>query len=294
MAGYRRQVLLYQGELYPEAFVDFVHRRHAAQCTIDWAKPTKIYRAKASCGDGSSFINWIFGVTAHSYKPPMNDGDWARAWKEKYRIERGEQPQRVLAPRRKRPSVREGKGRRIQEQHCQAKRPSASRSKGRQQPVFRDSSSTGIQELRSSPLVIDAGVMGDTSMDIDTVLTGATPDVSPSKDIMTAINIDDFLEKIVEASDMTILSFAKAALEHAAQNFMDTVDEFDALAYEICAPVKADNTGARYSGSCCVGETSIEGAAGDQNAIGLVQSLFQIQQMIELDLRTQEWRIWLQ
>ena len=224
----------------------------------------------------------------------MNDGDWARAWKEKHRIDRGEQPQQVLAPRRKRAPVREGKGRRMQQQHCQARCPSASRSKGRQQPTLRDSGSTGIKELQSSPRMIDAGVMGDTSMDIDTVLTSATPNVSPSKDIMTAINVDDFLEKIVQASDMTILSFAKAALEHAAQNFMDIVDEFDALADQHCAPAKADNTGVRYSGCCCVGETSIEGAAGDQSAIGLVQSLFQIQQMIELDLGAQEWRIWLQ
>ncbi len=262
-----------------------MHRRHAAQCTIHWAKPTKIHRAKNRCVDGSNLINWIFGVTAHSYKPPLNDEDWARAWKERDRIERGEQPQQVLAPRRKRASVREEKGRRMQEQHCQASCPSASRSKKRQQPNSRDSGSTGIPELLSSPLMIDAGVMGDTSIDVDTVLTGATPDVSPSKDMMTAINIDEFLEKIVEASDMTILSFAKATLEHAVQNFMDTVDEFDALAYKHCAPAKAGSTSVRCSGSCCVGETSIDSAAGDQNAIGLVQSLFQIQQMIELDLR---------
>ena len=130
--------------------------------------------------------------------------------------------------------------------------------------------------------MIDAGVMGDPS---NTVLTGTTPVGSPSNYIMTEINIDDFLEKIVEGSDMTILSFAKAGLEHAARNFMDTVDEFDAFAYEHYAPAKAEHPGVPYSGSFCPGETSIEATAGDQNAIGLVQSLFRIQQMVELGLR---------
>ena len=132
---------------------------------------------------------------------------------------------------------------------------------------------------------MDAGVMRDPSMETDTVLTGTTPVGSPSNYIMTEVNIDDFLEKIVEGSDITILSFAKAGLEHAARNFMDAVDEFDALAYKHCPPAKAEYRGALYSVSFCAGEASIEGAAGDQNAIGLVKSLFQIQQMIEPGLK---------
>ena len=284
--GCRRQVLLFQGEVYPEAFVEFVHRRHAAQCTIHWAKPMKIYRAKDRLEDGTRFINWSFGVTGHSYKPLINDKDWARAWKERDRIERGELPREVLVPRCEQASVREGEERRIRKKRCQARCPSASKSHERQQQSFRDYGSTGVQDRHSSPLITDAGVVGDTSVEIDTVLsTGTTPVDSPSKYTMTEINIDEFLEKIVEGSDMKILSFAKAALEHAAQNFMDTVEEFDALAYKHCVPAKAEHPGVLHSGSFCAGETSIEGAAGNQNAIGLVQGLFQIQQMIELGLR---------
>jgi hypothetical protein len=277
-------VLLYQGKLYPEAFVDFVHRRHAAKCVIRWAMPTKIYRAKDKYADGTSCINWVFGVTAHLYKPSINDRDWGRAWKERDRIERGELPKEVLAPRWKQTSVREEEEGRMEKRHCQARCASASRSKERQQRIFGDSGSTRIQDRHSFPLMVDASVVGDTSMEIDTARTGGTPVDSPSKDIMTAVNIDDFLERIVEESDFATLSFAKAALDRAAQNFMATVDEFDILAYKHCASSKAGNLGVPYSYSFPAGETSVEGAAGGQNAIGLVQSLFHIQRMIELDL----------
>ena len=275
-------VLLYQGNHYPEAFVDFVHRRHAAKCAIQWAQPTKIYRAKDRFGDGSSVINWVFGVTSYSYKPPMNDKDWARAWKERDRIERGKLPKEVLAPRWKQASVREQEERR--KRHYQARCPSVGRSKERQQRTFGDSGSTGIQDRHSFSLIINAGVVGGTSMEIDTVPNDATSIASQSKDIMTAVNVDDFLEKIVEGSDLAALSFAKAALDRAAQNFMHTVDKFDALAHKYCSLPKAENVVVPYSGSFRVGETSIEGAAEGQNAIGLVQSLFHIQQMMERDL----------
>ena len=210
----------------------------------------------------------------------MNDKDWARAWKERDRIERGELPKEVLAPRWKQASVREEEERR--KRHCQARCPSAGRSKEQQQRTFGDSGSTGIQDCHSFPFIIDAGVVCGTSM---AVPNGATPVASPSKDIMTAINIDDFLEEIVERSDLATLSFAKAALDRAAQNFMHTVDKFDALAYKYCAPPKAENVVVPYSGSFRSGETSIEGAAEGQNAIGLVASLFHIQQMMELGLK---------
>jgi hypothetical protein len=93
--GYRRVVLLYQGELYPEAFVDFVHRRDAAKCVNRWAKPTKIYRAREKF-PGKGFIKWAVGVIAHSYNAPMSDEDWVRAWKERNQIERGELPMKSL------------------------------------------------------------------------------------------------------------------------------------------------------------------------------------------------------
>jgi len=278
--GYRRVVLLYQGKYYPEAFVDFVRRRDAARCVHFWAKPTKIYRAKF--GDDSRFINWAFGVTAHSYKPPINDKDWAKAWKERNRIERGELPEEVLAPRWKQISVREEEERRMQKRYHQAKRPSASRAKERRPQIFIDSASAGIQDRHSSPLMIEAGVVGDTSMEIDTVLTGATLVGSPSKAVF---DVGDFVEKIVEDSDLAALSAARAALQRAAQIFMDTADEFNTLAYGHCASAKAENPDVPYSGSFYAGETSIEGAAGVQDPIGLVQSLFRIQQMIGFDLR---------
>lgn len=265
--------------------MDFVHRRHAAKCVLHWAKPTKIYRAKDRFKDGTSFINWVLGVTAHSYEPTRNAKDWARAWKERDRIERGELPKEVLAPRWKEVSVREEEERRMEKQHCQARYPSASRSKGRQKRIFGDSGSTGIQDRHSFPLIIDASVVGGTPMEIDTVLTGRTPVGSPSKDIMTAAHIDEYLEKIVEESDLATLSFAKAALDRAAQNFMEAVDEFDVLVYKYCTSSGAENLGVPYSGSFRAGKTSIEGAVGGQNAIGLVQSLFCVQRMIELGLR---------
>jgi hypothetical protein len=76
--------------------------------------------------------------------------------------------------------------------------------------------------------MIDAGVVADTSTETDTVLTGATLVGSPasySKDNAINVNIDDFLEKIVEDSDLGTLAFAKAALQSAEQKFMDAVDE---------------------------------------------------------------------
>jgi hypothetical protein len=259
--------------------VDFVRRHDADQCVIHWANPTKIYRAKEKFGNGSTFINWAFGVTAYSYNSPTNDKDWARAWKERDRIERGEQPEEVLAPRWKQASVREEEEGRM---YCQTRCPSANRSKKRHQRIFRDAGSAGIQDCHSSPLMIDADVVGNTSMEIETVLTDATLVGSPSKGIRTAVNIDDFLGKIVEDSDLAALSVAKAALQRAAQNFMDTVD---ALAYEHCASAKAESPDVPYSGSFHAGEAPIECPDGAQNSIGLVQSLFRIQRMIEPDLR---------
>ena len=202
-------------------------------------------------------------------------------------MERGELPEEVLAPRWKQAFVREEEERRMQKQYPRAKCPSAGRSKEQRQQNFRDSRPAAVQNC-SSPPMIDAGVVSHTSIEIGSVLTGATLVGSPascSKDGMDIVNIDDFLEEIVEDSDLATLSFAKAALQRATQNFMDTVDGFDALTYECYASEKAENFDIPHSGIFRARGTSMEGAAGEQNSFGLVQALFHIQRMIEPDLR---------
>lgn len=291
MSCNRRVVLLYQGKLYPEAFVDFVHRRDAAQCVIHWAQPTKIYRHTHKFGDGPKLINWTVGVIAYQYRPPRNDKDWARAWKERHRIEQGDLPEDVLAPRWKRASVREEEERRVQRRDPQAKCSSARRLKERQRQTFMNSGPPAIQNRHSSPLIVDAAVMSDTLMELDTILTGATLVGSPaspasySEDRITTVNVDDFLEKIVEDSDSAALSVAMTAIQRAAQNFMDAADEFHVLMYEYCASVEVDTFDVPCSGCFRAGETSIQDAAGEQNSIGMVQALFHIQRMTDLDLR---------
>jgi hypothetical protein len=270
--------------------VNFVRRRDAAECVICWAKPTKIYRAKERFVDGLSSINWSVGVTAQSYKPSMDDKDWAKAWEERNRIERGETPKEVLAPRWMQASVRREECRQMQKQHphdFSSKYPSTGRSE-RQPKKNRDSGSAGIQNCQSDPLIADTGIVGGTSMETDTVFTAATLVDSPascSRDGITTIDVDDFLEKIVEDSDLAALSLAKAALHRAAQNLMDTVDEIDALIYEPHASAEAGESGIPYSGSSRTRKTSIEGATGEQDSIGPVQALFCIQRMVELGLR---------
>lgn len=279
--------MLYQGELYPEAFADFVHRRHAAKCVIQWTQPTKIFRSKDKFRDGSSFINWAVGVIAQPYDPSTNDEAWARAWKERDRIERGEQPKEVLAPRWKLAPVQEGEERRMQKRYPQKKSSSAGKSKKRTQTIP-DFGPPIIENSHPSPGMVDAAVVSDASMEFDTALAGETLVGSPapySEDGIITVNVDDFLEKIVEDSDLAILSVAKAAVQFAAQNFMDAVDEFDSLTRRHRASVDADNSDIQCSGSFRSRETSIRGAAGERNSIGMVQALFHIQRMTKLDLR---------
>src|SRR5258708_19262469 len=184
-------------------------------------------------------------------------------------MDRGERPKEVLAPRWKRAYVGEKRESRVQRRSPQTKCPSRSKE---QPQTFKDSGPPEIQNRRSSPVMVDVAVMSDTSIELDPVLTGTLVG-SPapySEDSIITVNVDDFLEKIVEDSDLATLSVAKTSIRRAAQKFMDVMDEFDALMYGHCASAKLDNFDVP---SFHAGETSIRGAAGEQNSIGMVEAL---------------------
>jgi hypothetical protein len=135
--------------------------------------------------------------------------------------------------------------------------------------------------------MVDGAVMSDPSMKLNTVITGTTLVGSPalySEDRIITINVDDFLEKIVEDSDLAALSAAKAAIQHAAQNLMKAVDKFDALMYKHCASAEVDSLNLPCSSSFRTRKPSNRGAIGEQGSIGIVKALFQVQRMTRLDL----------